>query len=112
VQARLAGPVVVLAVAAAAGCQATDFLNSVGKEHLDVGRMESDIRSRLQRRLESDARTTRRSVESVGRVRCRERSELVATCRARVSRPSGTRLLRIHVSVDPETGAYTWEVVG
>ncbi|HLL85956.1 MAG TPA: hypothetical protein VK387_01440 [Thermoleophilaceae bacterium] len=105
---------VVLAIAGGtvAGCRATDFLDDVGTEHLDLGRMEADIRSRLQRRLEADARSTRRSVTSVGHVRCRERSELEAMCRARVSRPSGRRLVRIRVSVDPDTGAYTWEVVG
>jgi len=113
-RARLGALAVVLAIAGGtvAGCRATDFLDDVGTEHLDLGRMESDIRSRLQRRLETGARSTRGSVTSVGRVRCRERSELEATCRARVSRPSGRRLVRIRVSVDPDTGAYTWEVVG
>ena len=109
---RLLG--VLLAGAAAGGlggCRATDFLNDVGKEHLDLGRMETDIRSSLQRRLEGETRTTRESVSSVGRVRCRERSEIEATCRARVSRASGPRVLRIRVSVDPETGGYTWEVL-
>jgi hypothetical protein len=101
-----------LASAGLGGCRATDFLNSVGKEHLDLGRMESDIRSSLQRRLEDEEHTTSGSVTSVGRVRCRERSEIAATCLARVREASGKRRLeRIDVSVDPDTGGYSWEVV-
>jgi hypothetical protein len=99
------------AVAALAGCRATDFLNDVGKEHLDLGRMEADIRSGLQRRLEIGSRSTSASVTSVSRVRCRERSELAATCVARVVERDGRRRVRIEVTVNPETGDYTWEVV-
>lgn len=74
--------------------------------------MEADIRSQIQRDLESDARDTRASVASVGRVRCRQRSEFEATCTARVSRPSERRRLRrVAVSIDPDTGAYRWEYV-
>jgi hypothetical protein len=95
------------------GCRAVDFLNDVGEPQLDLGRMESDIRSRLQHRLESESRSTRTSVTSVGRVRCRQRSEIEARCIARVARGGDRRrLLRIDVSVDSETGAYRWEVGG
>ena len=103
---------VIVGVALLAGCRATDFLNEVGREHLDLGRMEADIRSGLQRRLESESRSTSASVASVSRVRCRERSELRATCAARVVEDERRRRVRIEVRVDPDTGDYTWEVVG
>jgi hypothetical protein len=106
-----AAALVALAGGAVSDCRAVDFLNGVGQEHLDLARMESDIRSGLQRRLEEDSRSTSSSVTSVGRVRCRERSRLAATCRARVARPSGRQVVRIEVTVDPDTGAYTWELV-
>ncbi len=93
------------------GCGAVDFLNDLSEDRLDLGRMEGDIRSQMQRRLESDARTTRGSVASVGRVRCRQRSELEASCFARVSQDGRRRLRRILVSIDSRTGRYTWEIV-
>ena len=101
----------VLAGAVGSGCTAVDFLNSVGKEQLDIPRMEAEIRSRLQDRLQAQSRSTSESVASVNRLRCRQRSESSATCFARVGRPRKITRLRIEVSVDPETGDYTWEVV-
>ena len=101
----------VLAGAVGSGCTAVDFLNSVGKEQLDIPRMEAEIRSRLQDRLQGQSRSTSESVASVNRLRCRQRSESSATCFARVGRPRKITRLRIEVSVDPETGDYTWEVV-
>ena len=101
----------VLAGAVGSGCTAVDFLNSVGKEQLDLPRMEAEIRSRLQDRLQAQSRSTSESVASVNRLRCRQRSESSATCFARVGRPRKITRLRIEVSVDPETGDYTWEVV-
>ena len=100
----------VLAGAVGSGCTAVDFLNSVGKEQLDIPRMEAEIRSRLQDRLQAQSRSTSESVASVSRLRCRQRSESSATCFARVGRPRKNTRLRIEVSVDPETGEYTWEV--
>ena len=107
--AMVSGVGLVLAGAVGSGCTAVDFLNSVGKEQLDIPRMEAEIRSRLQDRLQS--RSTAESVASVSRLRCRQRSESSATCFARVGRPRKITRLRIEVSVDPETGEYTWEVV-
>lgn len=101
-----------LLAAVAPGCGAVDFLNEIGDPELDLGRMEADIRSDLQRDLEDEARTTSDSVASVGRVRCRQRSEVEATCFTRVSRPSGRQRRReLAVSIDPETGRYRWEFV-
>lgn len=104
-----------LALALAAGgsgCGAIDFINELDDPGLDLARMEADIRSEIQRDLERDTRATSASVTSVGRVRCRQRSEAQATCSARVSRPrGGSRLRKIVVSVDPQTGAYRWEYV-
>ena len=107
----VSGVGLVLAGAVGSGCTAVDFLNSVGKEQLDIPRMEAEIRSRLQDRLQAQSRSTSESVASVSRLRCRQRSESSATCFARVGRPRKTTRLRIEVSVDPETGDYTWEVV-
>jgi|SRR5215210_2199602 len=94
------------------GCRAVDFLNSVGEEHLDLPRMESDIQSRLEERLEARWRTPNPSATSVSRVHCRKRSELSATCFARVGRARTAQRYEIEVSVDPDTGSYNWEVVG
>src|SRR5215212_6864822 len=94
------------------GCRAVDFLNSIGKEHLDLPRMESDIQSRLEERLEARWRTPNPSATSVSRVHCRKRSELSATCFARVGRARTAQRYEIEVSVDPDTGSYNWEVVG
>lgn len=101
----------VAGAAALPGCGAVDFLNEIDEPRLDLGRMEVDIRSELQRDLERRARTTRRSVASVGRVRCRERSEAEATCFARIGRRRRARLRELAVSVDPDTGRYRWEIV-
>ena len=101
----------VAAAVLAPGCGAVDFVNELDKPQLDLERMQGDIRSQLQRELESRARTTSSSVASVGRVRCRQRSELEATCFARVRRRSGRRLRELAVDVDPDTGTYRWEFV-
>jgi hypothetical protein len=101
-----------LAVAVlAGGCSAIDFLNEIEEPGLDITRMETDLRSQLQHDLESRSRSTRSSVASVGRVRCRERSEVEATCFARVPRRGGRRLRELAVFVDPDTGRYRWEYV-
>lgn len=92
-------------------CGAVDFLNEIEEPGLDLGRMEADIRSDLQRDLERRAKTTKRSVTSVGRVRCRERSEFEATCFARIGPRRRGQLRELAVSVDPDTGRYRWEVV-
>ncbi len=99
------------AVTLAPGCGAVDFVNELDEPKLDLERMEADIRSQLQRDLESRSRSTSSSVASVGRVRCRQRSELEATCSARELRRSGRRLRKLAVYVDPDTGRYRWEFV-
>jgi hypothetical protein len=111
---RCAWPTAGLAAVAlaAADCGATDFINEMAEPTLDIARMEDDIRWELQRNLEGRARSTRGSVASVGQVRCRQRTELTATCRARVARPSGRQLWRLTVSVNPDTGRYRWEIAG
>jgi hypothetical protein len=93
------------------GCQAVDFVNEFEEPGLDLGRMQADIRSDLQRELERRAKTTKKSVTSVGRVRCRERSETEATCFARLGSRRDGRLRELAVSIDPDTGRYRWEVV-
>jgi hypothetical protein len=100
------------ALLAGGGCAPVDFVNQLSEPQLDLARMEVDIRDQLQRRLESESRTTRESVASVGRVRCRQRSELEARCYARVRRRRGPRLLRLDVTVDRTTGEYSWQVTG
>jgi hypothetical protein len=109
---RLAAPAVVGALLAGGGCAPVDFVNQLSEPQLDLARMEVDMRDQLQRRLESESRTTRESVASVGRVRCRQRSELEARCYARVRRRRGPRLLRLEVTVDRTTGEYRWQVAG
>lgn len=101
----------VVAAVLAPGCGAVDLVNELDDPQLDLERMQGDIRSQLQRDLESRSRTTSSSVASVGRVRCRQRSELEATCFARVRRRSGRRLRELAVVVDPDTGRYRWEFV-
>ncbi len=101
----------VAALILAPGCGAVDFVNELDEPKLDLERMEADIRSQLQRDLESRSRTTSSSVASVGRVRCRQRSELEATCLARELRRGGRRLRKLAVYVDPDTGRYRWEFV-
>ena len=100
------------ALLAGEGCAPVDFVNQLSEPQLDLARMEVDIRDQLQRRLKSESRTTRESVASVGRVRCRQRSELEARCYARVRRRRGPRLLRLQVTVDRTTGEYRWQVTG
>jgi hypothetical protein len=97
--------------ALASGCGPVDLINELDEPGLDIARMETDLRSQLQRDLESRSRSTSSSVASVGRVRCRERSEVEATCFARVARRGGRRLRKLAVSIDPETGVYQWEYV-
>lgn len=110
---RLAAPAAAAgALLAGGGCAPIDFVNQLSEPQLDIARMEVDIRDQLQRRLESESRTTRGSVASVGRVRCRQRSELEARCYARVRRRRGPRLLRLEVTVDRTTGEYRWQVTG
>ena len=99
------------AITPAPGCGTVDFVNELDEPTLDLERMEADIRSQLQHDLESRSRTTSSSVASVGRVRCRQRSELEATCFARELRRSGRRLRKLAVYVDPDTGRYRWEFV-
>ncbi len=101
----------VVAAVLAPGCGAVDLVNELDDPQLDLERMQGDIRSQLQRDLESRSRSTSSSVASVGRVRCRQRSELEATCFARVRRRSGRRLRELAVVVDPDTGRYRWEFV-
>lgn len=105
------GLTLVAAAALGPGCGAVDFVNELEEPQLDLERMEGDIRTQLQRDLESRSRTTSSSVASVGRVRCRQRSELEATCFAREKRRSGQRLRKLVVFVDPDTGRYRFEIV-
>lgn len=105
------GLTLIAASALSGGCGAVDYLNEVERPGFDTARMETDLRSQLQRDLESRSRTTSASVASVGRVRCRERSEVEARCSVRVSRHSGRRLRKLAVYIDPDTGRYRWEYV-
>jgi hypothetical protein len=107
---RVAVVALVVALATVAGgCKPVDFVNELDDPGLDIARMETDLRSQLQRDLESRSRSTSSSVASVGRVRCRERSDVEATCFARLSRSTGRRLRKLTVSIDPESGLYRWE---
>jgi len=94
----------------APGCGAVDFVNELD-DRSSTSSAWTPTSARSSSDLESRSRSTSSSVASVGRVRCRQRSELEATCFPRELRRSGRRLRKLAVYVDPDTGRYRWEFV-